>query len=510
MKNELRNALIFLTFLLTLNISIQAQSSVLLNETFETIENFPSEGWDVVWSHGVEIEDEKLRISSGGIILSPEVPIDWSNTDQIRVSFRYNNTVTEELESNIPMTLYLSLWESQERDGNSPAEGRGHITNFKVLNTTKQFKTVMFSLTEAEWEHSSLVLCFNFEGGTHGSSISFLDDILIISSKATAEPIPDFSSDLKTASTNQAVSFFDLSTEAPTHYTWIFEPAEDIAFLQGTSANSANPIVSFGTPGSYSVTLVVENAFGSDFVSKPNFLTISCSAISNDFYNGHISSVTINDNVNHSHRSQYSDFSWIYNEVDLSVIDQLTISATADNWQTFNPQMFWALYIDWNNDGVFDSAPFIEVNSHDSPGVVWEVPLLEDIEEGQIKLRIILASNLEDAETSCGSISFGEIEDYSVFFVKGDDNDAPTKTFHLENSETHIEVFSSENGLDIYIDNCNSDLYSIRLISLCGQVLRTIQTHQSEFTLELPSYSAVYIVTVASASSHSVFKVLNR
>ncbi|ASB48429.1 GEVED domain-containing protein [Alkalitalea saponilacus] len=508
MKNELRKTLTFVTFLLMLHVSVQSQSSILLNETFETMVDFPSGGWDVVWSHGVEIEDEMLRISSGGIILSPEVPIDWNDTDQIRVSFRYNNTVTEEQESNIPMTLNLSLWESQERSGNSPTGG--HITNYKVLNTTKQFKTVMFSLTEAEWEHSSLVLSFNFEGGTHGSSASFLDDIQLIASKATAEPVSDFTSDLKTATTNQSVSFFDLSTEAPTHYTWLFEPAEDVVFLEGTSANSANPIVSFGNHGSYSVTLLVENSFGSDFISKPNFLTISCSAISNDYYNGHISSVTINENINTSHRSQYSDFTWVYNEVDLSVLDQLTISAAADNWQAFNSQMFWALFIDWNNDGIFDSAPYIEVNSHDSPGVVWEIPLSEDVEEGQIKVRIILASTLEDAETACGNIAFGEIEDYTISFVRSDDNGAPTQIYSPKYNEKPVAVYISGNRLEIHMDNCNSDLFSIRLISLCGQVLKSVQTNQSVYALDLPSHSAAYIVRIASASRLSVFKVLNR
>jgi PKD repeat protein len=57
---------------------------------------------------------------------------------------------------------------------------------------------------------------------------------------------------------NDCVNFTDISTNTPTTWTWTFSGGNP-----STSTNQ-NPSVCYNNPGTYSVTLVAQNAFGSD------------------------------------------------------------------------------------------------------------------------------------------------------------------------------------------------------------------------------------------------------
>jgi len=68
-------------------------------------------------------------------------------------------------------------------------------------------------------------------------------------------------------------TFFDQSTNQPTSRSWSFSP-NTVTFVNGTSATSANPQVSFGAAGYYAVTLAVSNAFGTSTVTQANYLLV--------------------------------------------------------------------------------------------------------------------------------------------------------------------------------------------------------------------------------------------
>jgi len=102
----------------------------------------------------------------------------------------------------------------------------------------------------------------------------YVTKIDYITVDATPVPWVVFHSDTNYAcATVDAVTFTDESIYNPTSWLWEFEP-NTVTFLDGTSASSQNPVVSFGDPGMYSVTLTATNANGDGFLTEENYIEV--------------------------------------------------------------------------------------------------------------------------------------------------------------------------------------------------------------------------------------------
>ena len=109
------------------------------------------------------------------------------------------------------------------------------------------------------------------DGTLAGGSQAFS---IIISGAASSNlpPVANFTADDLTPFVGQTVSFTDLTTNAPTSWSWSFTPST-VTFLNGTSAASRHPQVSFDAIGSYTVSLVASNAYGTDTKTVGNYIT---------------------------------------------------------------------------------------------------------------------------------------------------------------------------------------------------------------------------------------------
>lgn len=101
-----------------------------------------------------------------------------------------------------------------------------------------------------------------------GSDIKLIEDYITISS--TLLPEADFITPDTIACSNNEVQLIDQSLYCPLSWQWSFEP-NTVTFLNGTNANTQNPIVSF-EPGSYNVTLTIENSVGSNSTTKLSYV----------------------------------------------------------------------------------------------------------------------------------------------------------------------------------------------------------------------------------------------
>jgi gliding motility-associated-like protein len=79
-------------------------------------------------------------------------------------------------------------------------------------------------------------------------------------------PVPVFSSDVVEGCSPLVVSFTDQSTGAPTAWYW--------EFGNGATSTLKNPSTTFFEPGTYTITLTVTNANGSNTVTKANYITV--------------------------------------------------------------------------------------------------------------------------------------------------------------------------------------------------------------------------------------------
>jgi len=84
-------------------------------------------------------------------------------------------------------------------------------------------------------------------------------------------PVANFTVSDQTPFIGEPVTFTDLSTNAPTGWLWAFTPST-VSFLNGTSATTRHPQVTFDATGSYTVSLTVTNAFGSDTRTEVNYI----------------------------------------------------------------------------------------------------------------------------------------------------------------------------------------------------------------------------------------------
>ncbi|MGD2093265.1 MAG: PKD domain-containing protein, partial [Candidatus Aminicenantes bacterium] len=82
-------------------------------------------------------------------------------------------------------------------------------------------------------------------------------------------PDADFVADKTTLMATDSVQFTDTSTMSPSSWDWTFNG--------GTPATSTeqNPLVTYNTPGTYTVTLTASNINGSDTETKVNYITVT-------------------------------------------------------------------------------------------------------------------------------------------------------------------------------------------------------------------------------------------
>ena len=108
---------------------------------------------------------------------------------------------------------------------------------------------------------------------------------------------------------NTAIAFNDTSIGNPTQWNW--------SWGDGTWTNGTiqNPTHSYASPGSYTVSLTVSNAYGSDTITRTNYITV-IAAGANAFANATIHGITLQ----YPHGLQYL----VFNYTDIA------------NW-TFNP-----------------------------------------------------------------------------------------------------------------------------------------------------------------------------
>jgi len=88
-----------------------------------------------------------------------------------------------------------------------------------------------------------------------------------------AAPLTDFYGDNLVINEGDFVNFFDISANVPNDWHWIFEG--------GTPSMSSvkNPTVQYNSAGVFYVTLVSSNPYGTNFMNKPNYITVLTTSI---------------------------------------------------------------------------------------------------------------------------------------------------------------------------------------------------------------------------------------
>ena len=224
--------------------------------------------------------------------------------------------------------------------------------------------------------------------------------------------VADFSGNPTTLVFGGSVTFTDLSTCNPNGWTWTFEGGDPATYYGQTP-----PPVYYYTPGSYDVTLQVNNASGTVTKYMPDYIIVTdiqyCSSSGNASQEW-IGSIDIGGQVNSSGASSsgYSDFTALVFNLEggnsYSVVAAPGF-AKAPKWE------FWKMWIDFNHDGDFlDSGEEVFRADKQRGTVIGNITIPAGV-TGSTRMRV---SMKRDATPSpCEVFSYGEVEDYTVSFT---------------------------------------------------------------------------------------------
>jgi PKD repeat protein len=98
----------------------------------------------------------------------------------------------------------------------------------------------------------------------------------------TSKPLAEFQTDMSTTCLADAIQLTDLSFHSPDAWLWTISPAT-YSFSGGTNASSQNPEIQFSAVGTYTISLTVNNAYGSNSTVKTDFVTVNNCNCPGDF-----------------------------------------------------------------------------------------------------------------------------------------------------------------------------------------------------------------------------------
>ena len=101
------------------------------------------------------------------------------------------------------------------------------------------------------------------------------DDIAVTAGAAGDPPVASFSGTPTSGDYPLTVSFTDASTNVPTSWAWNFG--------DGGTSTAQNPSHTYTAAGTYTVAMTATNAFGSDTMTRTNYITVTTPQTSGDY-----------------------------------------------------------------------------------------------------------------------------------------------------------------------------------------------------------------------------------
>ncbi|MDW7549119.1 PKD domain-containing protein [Pseudoalteromonas peptidolytica] len=191
-------------------------------------------------------------------------------------------------------------------------------------------------------------------------------------------------------------------------------------FGDGSATNSAFEIShSYNAAGKYDVSLKATDPSGqSDTYTLPiDVYADYCSAQGVNHSKYYLSSVTLNDYINESASSNYSDYS--SNVIDIKDGKALNITlVAAPHPDTKDKTKNFYVWLDRNNDGLFHKTEELALFGSNKTQLSGDISLSGELNQ-TYRIRTMVSFGI--VKSACGDISWGEIEDYTVKLIENND-----------------------------------------------------------------------------------------
>jgi PKD repeat protein len=314
-------------------------------------------------------------------------------------------------------------------------------------------------------------------------------------------PVADFTCS-STKTCNGQVQFFDLSTNIPNGWAWDFGDG-NISVLK-------NPLHTYNTSGTYTVSLLAINNFGQHQIEKTDYVVVdlesevteaSCTPLTlGECCNYGIYKVELKDinNTTIGAEEGYQDFSCVHSSI-VSMGEVVPIQIRTGN---LNPQDT-RVWIDYNNNGTFEHPQelvFERLNAY-NPSGQFIIPSTVPVQDTYLRVRI-QSDEVGGAINGCNNHLRGQTEDYGIKIsgyasIPNSDYFSFTVYPNPANDQITIETLTGLNSVYLY--------------SIIGELIfSAININQTNSLTvdcnDLPS--GVYIIQVKDSQNNSSEKKL--
>ncbi|WP_321375640.1 putative Ig domain-containing protein [uncultured Draconibacterium sp.] len=414
---------------------------------------------------GGEIEDYLVNIQPAGV--NPPI-----------ADFTADNTVI--LEGETVSFTDISL--------NNPTSWEWDFGNTET--STLQNPTVTYNI---EGIYTVALTATNSAGSNTETKVGYIT----VEPLPTNPPVADFTADVTTVYVNAPVQFTDLSSNAPTEWCWDFG--------DGQTSDIQNPAVSYAIAGTYSVTSIVSNAYGSDTLILQDYITVNempdenyCEPVINNSSDW-IVSVDINGQTNTvaQNPSGYMLFTDPMFEFEAGATYSFELVPS-----DAKSRNFWRIWLDTDGLGTFTDAGETLYTGNNKKGSVSGSITIPSNSVTSTRLRIAMKTGSSPA--SCDDNFSGEMEDYLANInqpLAKSVSILPAINSSLGENETSLNVYPNPFNHEINIaiksddNNVESEVY---ITDITGRLIfnKTYGKQRTITIMNLQLNPGSYFITV--------------
>jgi PKD repeat protein len=196
-------------------------------------------------------------------------PLNFSSLSAAQMTFdvayaRYNAGNFDGLEVLVSTNCGYSFTSVYSKSGSTLATAPDNTSAF--VPTSAQWRTETIDLTAFINQPNVIISFKNLSG--YGNNI-YVDNINVTGTPVSSPPVASFTSTNPVICQGQTVSYTNTSTNSPTSYSWTFTGGTP------SSSTQANPVVTYNTPGTYTVSMTATNGAGPNTVTMTNYVTVN-------------------------------------------------------------------------------------------------------------------------------------------------------------------------------------------------------------------------------------------
>lgn len=371
-------------------------------------------------SNGAFIDDFSIgqisNLSSGGSNCNTT---SYDNTGLTTVLFQGEDHGFT-LKGNSGVFQTFAIWIDLNNDSIFSAQEMVYSSNFfssgnPISDSLSIPSTATIGPTKMRVRSNTFLFFNGFE-----SCSTFLDgeieDYVVDIQPNTNPPLGEFSTANPT-SCSGTFAFKDETLLNPTHWLWDFG--------DGTTDTVQNPTHTYQNPGSYTVSLIVTNSFGSDSVTKSNYINFltppaikpaPCAVTKTSSFAGFgITQFTFGP-ISQASADAATEGAYVEYLCDPDTLvagTSYSLSIICDQPATHNVRV----WLDLNDDGAFSNSSELLYSADNVLTPSGNITIPGAITTNKVlRLRVMADDNFSWAgNNACDVLTYGQAEDYAVF-----------------------------------------------------------------------------------------------